>query len=349
MGGYWKLLEEVGVEFHMQLFKLKQQNLNSVSNLCDHLSIIFLISFLVFLMPRLSYAGLFSDVSNHVQDYRVGDNLFDEPNSFYRNRIDDTAIEYLLFNPDSYFVFDQRSHKKIGLSKRHSFTMTPMTLDLDYEDASKGKDSLLRWDDLGITEADTGKFTSLEFMPADTWFVGAEYQMTEGKMTGHAQDRQPFGFFSFFVNVPVLIDFDAKFWRTWVGRQFSVYSFDIRPKLGLTIIELDARATASLGDIHEQESIGVLVPLPLIGIDVVKDFEWFKVKASLEMSGINYQSYGARAPSMMIEVEKEMFGGSSFFISYRKASYRFWDNDPIRPVHVKFQQDGFITGFAYEF
>jgi hypothetical protein len=315
----------------------------------DHSIMILCLVLSIFFTPRLATAGLFSDLSIYIQDNSLAEYDSNSRDAYYAFGKKNTAIEYLLFNPDSFFVFDQRSHEKLGLSKRHSFTMTPMTLDLDYEDASRGKDSLLRWDDLGVTEADTGKFTSLEFMPADTWFVGAEYQMTEGTMTGHAQDRQPFGFFSFFVNVPVLIDFDAKFWRTWVGRQFSVYSFDIRPKLGLTIIELNARATASLGDIHEQESIGVLVPLPLVGIDVVKDFEWFKVKASLEMSGINYQSYGARAPSMMIEVEKEMFGGSSFFISYRKASYRFWDNDPIRPVHVKFQQDGFITGFAYEF
>jgi len=303
----------------------------------------------VFFIPRLSTAGVFSDLSTYVQDNSFSEYDSYERNPYYAMGQNNNAIEYLLFNPDSYFVFDQRSDIKLGLTKRHSFAMTPMTLDLNYEDASKGKDSLLRWDDLGVTEADTGKFTSLEFMPAETWFIGGEYQKIEGAMTGNAQARQRFGFFSFFVDVPVLIDFDARFWRTWIGRQFEFYSLGIRPKLGLTIIELDATASASLGDVHEQESIGALVPLPLVGIDITKSFEWFNVKASFDMSGLNYQTYGARAPSMMIEVEKELFSGSSLFISYRKASYRFWDSDPVRPVHVKFQQDGFITGFAYEF
>jgi len=224
-----------------------------------------------------------------------------------------------------------------------------MVLDLDYADASKGIDSLLRWGDISTTTVSRGKITNIEFNTIDDWFVGGDYQNVEGSLAGNTQARQRFGFFSFFVDVPVSIDFDVKFWRTWVSHKFMVYSFDIRPKLGLMVMDFNATASSSLDNINEQETLGGLVPLPLVGIDVINEFDWFTVTASFEMSGIDYKSYGARAPSMIIEVEKELFDGSSFFISYRKASYRFWDSNPERPVHVKFQQDGLFMGFGYDF
>ena len=173
------------------------QNLKppSKQSLNGHSIMMLFLVLIVFFTPRHATAGVFSDLSTYVQDNSFAEYDSYERNPYYAMGQNNSAIEYLLFNPDSYFVFDQRSDIKLGLTKRHSFAMTPMTLDLDYEDASKGKDSLLRWDDLGVTEADTGKFTSLEFMPAETWFIGGEYQKIEGAMTGNAQARQRFGFF----------------------------------------------------------------------------------------------------------------------------------------------------------
>ncbi len=250
--------------------------------------------------------------------------------------------------PPPVFANNERPKDKLGFYLRQSFSMNPMTLDLDYSDASKGVDSLLRWDDVSTT-VDREKIINIEFNAVNHWFISVEYQKVEATMTGNVQARQRFGFFSFFVDVPVSIDFDVKFWRTWVGHEFKILSFDVRPKLGLMVVDFNATASSSLDNINEQETIDGLVPLPLVGIDVIKAFEWFKVKASFEMSGIDYKSYGARAPLMMIEVERELFDGSYFLISYRKASYRFWDSDQERPVNVKFKQDGFFMGFAYEF
>ncbi|MEO1929083.1 MAG: hypothetical protein ABGX51_01780 [Gammaproteobacteria bacterium] len=247
------------------------------------------------------------------------------------------------------FARDEQSGDKFGLRVRQNFAMNPMVLDLDYADSSKGIDSLLRLDDVSTTTVERRKITNIEFNAVNHWFIGVEYQNVEATMAGNAQARQRFGFFSFFVDVPVSIDFDVKFWRTWVSYKFMVYSFDIRPKLGLMVMDFDATASSNLENINERETIDELVPLPLVGIDVIKVFEWFKVKASFDMSGIDYKSYGMRAPSMMIEVEKELFNGCSFFISYRKASYRLWDSDPERPVHVTFKQDGLFMGFGYDF
>lgn len=247
------------------------------------------------------------------------------------------------------FASDDQFGDKFGFRIRQNSAMNPMVLDLDYVDASKGIDSLLRWGDVSTTTVSRGKTTNIEFNTVDDWLVGGDYQNVEGSLAGNTQARQRFGFFSFFVDVPVSIDFDVKFWRTWVSHKFMVYSFDIRPKLGLMVVDFNATASSSLDNINEQKTLGGVVPLPLVGIDVIHEFDWFKVKASFEMSGIDYKSYGARAPSVMIEVEKALFAGSSFFISYRTASYRFWDSDPERPVHVTFKQEGLFMGFGYDF
>jgi len=390
------------------------QNLKPPSKLSlnGHSIMILCLVLIVFFIPRHATAGLFSDLSTYAQDNSFAEYDSYERNPYYAMGQNNSAIEYLLFNPDSYFVFDQRSEKKLGLTKRHSFAMTPMTLDLNYEDKTKGEDAMTRWMGVAPSESETASFSGFEFNPSGTWFIGGEYQKVSGVLLGDIQVRVPLfkGFFrpflSLFANplpavkeqvsaapfpspvtnkrasfIPfpssktvapsstptnvapaaaastltdndsqyLTIRYETKFWNTWVGRNFEVFSLDIRPKVGLTVVEFSATGAANIEGEYQEKNLDAIIPLPRVGIDVVKSFDWFTVKASYAMAGIDYRTYGARAPSMMVEIEKELFSGSSLFINYRKSSYHFWDTSPDRPIDVKFQQDGFMTGFAYEF